>query len=276
MRLLAGLTANLTGDGGGRLAELATAAGIVTQAERLCSDRRSVRRVYGLRVLTQVGAASAAAPPLLDDPDAEVRAAAATWAAGHPEPELAARVVDMLDDDRPLCRFAAKDALLRMGRHAVAPLARRLYENPEGRIEEALAVAASLADPALLAVALAAAADGSSRRRLLAAQACTAIGGAEATGALERMLGDADGAVRATAATGLGQLGDWGAAPALAAALHDASWDVRRAAALSLRGLGAPGTLFLREALEGDDRFAADMARQVLELPLVGKALVAA
>lgn len=274
-RLIAGLTTNMTGDGGARLAELAAAAGVVAEAERLCEHRRAVRRVRGVRVLTQVGAAGTATRALLDDPDTEVRAAAATWAAGHPDEDLGARLVAMLEDERPLCRFAAKDALLRMGHHAVGPLARRLHD-PDGRVEDALEVAAGLADPALLPAALAAAAHGSTRRRVLAAEACTAIGGADAAAALERMLTDVDPAVRAAAARGLGDLRHWTAAAALATALRDSSWDVRRGAALALRTLGAPGELFLREALTNEDRFAADMARQVLGLPHAGKARVAA
>jgi HEAT repeats len=267
VRLIAGLSSQLAGDGGVRLAELAAGAGVVTAAERLCRDRRGVRRVRGLRVLTQVGAASAVAPALLDDRDPEVRAAAATWAAGHPSPELGARLVTMLEDEWPYCRFAAKDALLRMGHDAVAPLARRLREDPDGRVEDALEVAAGLADPALLPAALGAASDESTRRRVLAAEAFTAIGGAEAAAVLERMLADPDPAVRAAAAGGLGHLGHWPAAVALAAALRDPSWDVRRGAGLALSALGAPGELLLREALTDQDRFAADMARQILELP---------
>jgi HEAT repeat protein len=96
---------------------------------------------------------------------------------------------------------------------------------------------------------------------------CTAIGGAEAAAVLQRLLADPDPAARAAAAGGLGHLGHWPAAAALAAALRDPSWDVRRGAGLALSALGAPGELFLREALTDQDRFAADMARQILELP---------
>jgi hypothetical protein len=49
--------------------------------------------------------------------------------------------------------------------------------------------------------------------------------------------------------------------------MRDSAWRVRKEAGLSLRALGAPGTLFLRRALRSDDRFAADMAQQVLDLP---------
>ena len=44
-------------------------------------------------------------------------------------------------------------------------------------------------------------------------------------------------------------------------------WLQRTQGGLALRAIGAPGTLFLRRATKSDDRFAADMAHQVLDLP---------
>jgi hypothetical protein len=44
-------------------------------------------------------------------------------------------------------------------------------------------------------------------------------------------------------------------------------WDVRRAAGLALRATGAPGAILLRWAKDDEERFASDMARQVLDLP---------
>jgi hypothetical protein len=59
----------------------------------------------------------------------------------------------------------------------------------------------------------------------------------------------------------------WQAGSLLSDALRDRTWRVRREAGLALRAIGAAGALFLRRALKGDDRFAADMAQQVLDLP---------
>jgi HEAT repeat protein len=59
----------------------------------------------------------------------------------------------------------------------------------------------------------------------------------------------------------------WQAASQLAESLRDSTWRVRREAGFALRALGAPGALFLRRAIKGNDAFAADMAQQVLDLP---------
>jgi HEAT repeat protein len=85
--------------------------------------------------------------------------------------------------------------------------------------------------------------------------------------ALTERLDDHEQEVRTEAARALGALGHWPAASRLAAALRDPAWIVRRESALSLRALGAPGLLFLRRALCDKDEFAADMARQALDLP---------
>jgi HEAT repeat protein len=80
------------------------------------------------------------------------------------------------------------------------------------------------------------------------------------------MLGDPVPQVRAAAAQSLGKLGYWPAAAHIAPLLRDPSWVVRLEAGQALRTLGAPGILFLRRFLADDDKFAADMARQVLDV----------
>lgn len=64
--------------------------------------------------------------PLLGDRHPEVRAEAAAWACEHPSPHVVDPLVGLLADPHPRCRFTAKDALLRVGGAAVAPVARRL------------------------------------------------------------------------------------------------------------------------------------------------------
>lgn len=264
-RLLVGLRSSVRGAAGDRISAIAAEVGLTARAESACASRRWWRRLEGVRLLTVVGDSDAGVPALLEDVHPEVRAAAATWAGDHPREDLVERLIELLDDDAPMCRFAAKAALLRVGHAAVGPLARQMAGLR--RPEQAMEVAAEIAEPRLLAPALALCEDGPAARRALAARIAGAVGGEQATHALAGLLRDGSPDVRAAAAAALGLLGHWPAAPELADALADPAWTVRRAAALALRSLGAPGLLLLRESLEHPDGFARDIARHVLELP---------
>lgn len=264
--LLAAARRSLSGEARDRLAALAQQTGLTAYARKRCASRRGWRRLQGVRMLTLTGAGSLEDAALMSDPDDEVRAAVATAAADQPRPDVD-RLIAMLDDVAPLCRFAAKSSLVRIGRPVVGPLARRLEASAVGRIDEAMEVAAGVAEARLLPAALALARHRSPRTRSLAASIAGAVGGAQAVEALDRLLQDSDSTVRAAAATGLGKLAHWPSAPQLAAALDDPAWAVRRSSALALRSLGPPGLVILRESLQNPDRFARDMAQQVLELP---------
>jgi len=157
--------------------------------------------------------------------------------------------------------------LLRMGNVIAIPLASFL-ETHSGRSAEAgLRVAESVAVPGFLAPALRHSSADDAGVREAAAKLLGGIAGADAGARLTEMLGDDDSNVRAAAASALGRMKYWQAGTMLAGRLRDQRWRVRREAGLALRALGAAGVLFLRRALKGDDRFAADMAEQVLELP---------
>jgi len=253
--------------GGGhkqRLARIAAEVGLLDKAEQWCSSRRWGTRLRGARVLTLLGGGETVVPLLFDDPRGEVRAQAAQWAGDHPHPDSIDRLLAMLSDPETLCRFTVKDSLLRVEHAAADPLLRYLSR---GATPEALEVAAGIADTRFLGLALECCRSPDARIRSLATALTGSIGGSQATDALTELLRDPDLSVRAAAARGLGKLGYWPAAGALAERLGDPSWDVRKAAALALRALGAPGSLLLRRALSNRDRFASDMAQQVLELP---------
>jgi hypothetical protein len=267
IRLLADLGAALSGDGRERLTALAGDLGLLAWAERRCATRRWWRRLRGVRLLTLVGGGNCSVPALLSDANREVRAAAATWSADHPDPQSIGRLVDLLGDSEPLVRFMAKNALLRIGRASVEPLSARLSHATGRELEGALEVAIGLAEPRLAAAARPLVSDDSARVRSLAATLTAAAGGADAVATVWALLDDPAPAVRAAALEGLGNLGYWPAGPAIADALRDPAWEVRRQAALALRALGAPGLVLLRRALMDDDRYARDMARQLLDLP---------
>ena len=267
IRLFCDLARTLDGARRRALAELAARSGLIARAERWCRRRRWWWRLRGARLLTALGAGGRQVLELFEDRRPEVRAQAAEWASGHPEPEAVTRLLGMLEDDRTLCRFTVKDSLLRLGPVASAHVAGYLAHPRDGSVVEALEVAAGIADARFLEPALLQAQSDAPATRARAAALLGAIGGERATERLAELVGDDDPAVRAAAATALGRLGHWPASAALYERLGDRAWDVRRAAALSLRRLGPAGMLMLRRATEHPDAFGRDMARQVLDLP---------
>lgn len=264
-RLVLGLAPSLQGDRRSRLHRVARESGVAERAERLARSRWWSRRLYGARLLTASGSDAEVVRSLVRDPVPLIRAQAAEWVGVQGEVSMVEDLIDMLDDPAAICRFAAQDALLRMGGGAVEPLAAHLDTRSGRAAVAALEVAVGLADPALLPVALRLCAAPDAPARALAVRLVGALGG---SGGIEVALGltsDPSPDVRAAAAEALGRLGHWPAAPRLAGLLGDPSWDVRRAAGLTLDDLGPPGELVLRRALSSDDPFVADMARLVLD-----------
>lgn len=234
-----------------------------------CRSRRWWRRLRGVRTLTLLRTDEPDLTWMLADRNADVRAEVAAWVAAHPTPERVVRLIDMLDDRDAGCRWAAQDALLRVGGGAARPLADHLAAGPQ-RSVEALRVAAGLGDPVLLTAALEGCADPRAEVRVVAVAAATAIGGERAAEVLRGLLVDPEPRVRAAAATGLGTLEHWSAQTDLAEALHDPAWEVRRAAAGSLEVLGPVGRLRLRRATENPDPRAVEIATHLLDLAGVG------
>ncbi len=249
------------------LTEIAASLGLVRHAAGLCRSRWWWRRLHGARVLTIVGADDAIMTTLLRDPHVEVRSQAAEWAADHPTPEVIAALLEMLSDASGLCRFTVQDSLLRIGRTVVEPLADFLETHAGRQATAALMVSTGIADQRLLPCALSHCRDADESTRAAAVEVLGTLGGDEALACLLEALQDSSAPVRATAARALGSLKHWPAAPRVVELLRDRAWEVRRDAGLALREFGAPGVLMLRRALHDGDRFAADMARQVLGAP---------
>jgi hypothetical protein len=267
IRLVSELARQVDGAQRRRLAGLADALGLVALAEGWCRRRRWWLRLRGARLLSALDTGNGAVVlALFADPRAEVRAQAAEWAAQQPGDGPIGHLLELLDDPRPVCRFAVKDALLRHGFAAEEPIARYLARS-EPRPHEALEVAAGIAGPRFLPAGMRYAGAEDPAVRARAAVLLGGIGGAEAVARLTALLGDDEADVRAAAATALGRLAHWPAAGALSERLADPAWAVRRAAGLALRDIGAPGLLLLRRSLTMPDRFGRDMARQILDLP---------
>lgn len=250
-----------------RLTQIAAEVGLIAAAERWCGSRRWGQRLRGSRLLTLLGGGQGVVPALMDDPRPEVRAQAAQWVGSHPKGASIDRLLEMLSDPETLCRFTVKDALLRVGRPAIEPLLGHLSASSGTQAAEALELAAGIADSRFLQPALELCRSPHAATRARAANLAGSIGGSQATVALMALLRDPDADVRSVAAAALGRLQHWPAAGALAESLRDPAWTVRQAAALALRAFGAAGILLLRKALDADDVFAREMARQVLNLP---------
>ena len=258
---------SVSGTGKERLRFVAQQVGVVDRARLLCEHRWWTRRLRGARILSRLDVPDPLVHKLLADPKPAVRAQAAEWAASQPSVEVISSMLELLADPATQARFAVQNALLRMGNVIAGPLSAFL-ETHSGRAAEAgLRVAESVAATSFLPAALRHSHAEDAGVREAAAKLLGGIAGAEAGARLMEMLSDDDAKVRAAAASALGRMHYWQAATLLAERLRDQRWNVRREAGLALRALGAAGTLFLRRALKGDDRFAADMAEQVLELP---------
>jgi HEAT repeat protein len=265
--LFVDLAPSLSGVQRQRITALALELGLLARAATHCRSRLWWRRLQSVRLFTLLGGAEEAVLPLFQDRYAIIRAQAALWAVDAPRPAVLAALLDLLGDASGLCRFTAQDTLLRLGRGVAEPLARALPTLAGRQLEAALTVAVGLAEPRFLAPALTLCTHASPRVRAQAATLCGALGGTQGVQELLDLLTDPVPEVRAAAAHALGKLGHWPAASHLAPLLRDHAWIVRRDAGLALRALGAPGLLYLRRSLTDIDHFAADMARQVLDLP---------
>ena len=261
------ISRNVSGTGKERLRFIAEKVGVVDRARKLCEHKRWTRRLRGARILSRLDVPDPLVQNLLADPHPAVRAQAAEWAAAQPSPEVISAMLVLLADPATQARFAVQNALLRMGGVIAGPLAEFL-ETHSGRAAEAgLRVAESVAEPSFAPAAQRLSGADDIGIRVAAAKLLGAIGDAAAGERLTALLHDTESQVRAAAAQALGRMQHWQAGSLLSECLRDSSWRVRKESALALRAIGAPGALFLRRALKGGDRFAADMAQQVLDLP---------
>jgi hypothetical protein len=267
VRLFTELVPSLAGQRREQLARLAGDIGLIPAAERMAAARDWRDRLHGVRLLAAVGGGGAVVPPLLDDPHPAVRAEAVEWAGSHPTPDLVDQLVRLLPRTDRYGGFVVRDSLLRVGAAVIEPLARYLAKHSGRHAEPALDVAAGVPDVRFAAAALRLCRDPLPHVRARAAALAGAVGSEEAVGVLQLLVNDEDAEVRAAAAAALGRLGHWPSAPVIAPLLRDRAWIVRSQTALALRGLGSPGLLYLRRGLGDEDPFAADISRQVLDLP---------
>ena len=271
IRLFSQIIPNLKGSRRNALTRLAGDIGLTDWAERLCSSHFWWRRLRGICLLTLLGGGEDVVPGFLNDPHPAVRCQAVEWATDHPTTPVIDSLLEMLDNRRDPARFSIQDSLLRMGYPAAEPIREALNSstesNPTRNLVGVLEVAIGLASPQFLAPALGLCGNREPTVRTLAAKLLGALGGGDAAKVLTGMLSDQDPQVRQAAAAALGNLGHWPAATPVAKLLQDPVWAVRREAGLALRNFGAPGHLILRRSLSEESAPAAEMAKQVLDIP---------
>lgn len=250
-------------------------------------SRRPTTRALAALLLTRPGTAAAVeeVAPLLADPDPDVRLVACSGLARAATPRAAEAliwglVVDVLPPERIIERLGAPwavETILTALRDGPSPVWSLESEMPPGgpraELAASLARALGIAGDSRAAPALAALLDGDSVEiRISAARALGRVGGSPCVPALVAALSSDDWPVRAQAAKSLGSLGAVAALEPLEACLSDRAWWVRANAAGALRALGEPGIEVLRSAVEHEDRYAADRAREQLALDAVIKA----
>jgi HEAT repeats len=250
-----------------RLNALVRETGIWTRAIGWAVSGLWSRRLRAARLFALFGSgAEGRGEPLLDDPRPDVRAQASEWAGEYPTPGRTDRLVRMLTDRDPRCRFAAREALINSGRAAVPSIRERLEAKDGESLPDLLAVAAALAVPEFLPPGIELCGSPDPAIRAAAAALAGSIGGPDAVAALSDLLRDPAPRVRIAAVQGLGRLGHWQAAGTVAELLEDEGWMVRRAAALALDRMGPTGSLLLNRAAREGSPATADTVRYALGL----------
>jgi HEAT repeat protein len=271
----------LSGTQIGAIRSAAEGSALFSSLSGKLKSRRPTTRARAALLLTRPGIPAVVEQivPLLGDPDPDVRLVACSGLARAATPRAAelliwALMAHLLPPERIIERLGAPWAVetiistLEEGPSAVADVLAGITPcGDEVELDASLARALGLARDPRAATALAALLDTDSTEvRISAARALGLVGGAACVPALIAALAAEDWPVRAQAAKSLGVLGAADAVEPLEGCLSDRAWWVRANAARALRELGEPGIEALRRTLEHDDRYAADRAREQLEL----------
>lgn len=230
-------------------------------------SRRAITRARAAFLLSRPGSAAQVEriAPLLRDPDPDVRLVACSGLGRA----ATTRAAEVLIEGLEAGTVAPERIIERLGEPwAVDAIVAALAEGSPGEAD--LARALGLAGDPRAAVPLAELLDSDSVEvRISAARSLGRVGGPACVPALIAALSSEVWAVRAQAAKSLGALGAVSAIEPLEHCLSDQAWWVRANAARALRELGEPGIEALRRAVEHQDRYAADRAREQLALHAV-------
>ncbi len=259
------LAPSVSGSSRTALVSLGDRIGIVDRARKGIRSRRWSTRLYSARVLTAFGVDCPTMYGLLIDRSPEVRAQTAAWCVAVQNPVGTEHLIRLLGDVDGQCRFAAQDALIRIGLPASEALISALADADEDVKARILEIAAATGDDRYSGKALELLAHPSHTIRALAAAALASTGSRSAGPVLVALLDDRSDDVVLAAAAGLGKLAFWAGAAAVELLLSHPSWEIRRQAGMTLLTFGAPGTILLRVDAAGMGP-AAEMALQSLQL----------
>lgn len=248
-----------------RLLDIIGATTARQRIRRMSTSRLWTRRVRAARLSLILPDADDVTKRLLADPRSPVRAAVIESFGVDRIARFAPELIELLEDRSKSVRFTAQQALLRGDGRLVAPVAKALPDLRGDSVERGLEVASNLRDPRLLSVIRQHVDSPNPRERRLVAKATPFGVPDRQLYFLVTLLGDDDPGVRIAAIESIARLrADW-LAGRLGLAMTDQSWEVRRAAGAALARLDSVGLLVLRRTLDGEDPYAHDMARQVLD-----------
>jgi len=259
------LAPSVSGTSRSVLVNLGEKIGVLGRARTGVRRRRWFSRLYAARVLAAFGVESEHLCTLLTDRSPDVRAQAAAWSVIAPTPQAVENLIALLDDADGLCRFAAEDALIRIGLPSTEALLDALEVAEEEIAGRILKIAAATGDERFYPRAMAFTTHHSPHTRAMAAAVLARTGDPSAGPALVAMLDDPSNDVVLAAAAALARLAYWPGAADVEPLLSHSSWDTRKQAAMTLLALGAPGALLLGVNARAAGP-AAEMATQALQL----------
>ena len=269
------LAPSVNGSSRSVLVNLGEKIGVLKRARTGVKRHRWFTRLYSARVLTAFGVESEHQCTLLTDRSPNVRAQAAAWSVIAPTPQAVEQLIGLLEDADGLCRFAAQDALIRIGLPGTEALLGALEGAEAESAGRILTVAAATGDERFAHRAMELTADGCPTTRALAAAVLARTGNPSAGPTLVAMLDDPSDDVVLSAGAAIARLAYWPGAAEVEDLLGHPSWEVRKQAGMTLLALGAPGTILLGVTAKGAGP-AADMANQALQLrSLAGEVLAA-
>jgi hypothetical protein len=249
------------------LRSLARVIGLQDYAVRLTESHDWWKRLSGARLLTLLDAEPEMILPLLRDERSAVRVQVTQYIAQHPTPEGIDALMRLLSSNDPAARFAAKDALMRLGAEAAPTIISRLRNPQDPQMLPMMEIAAVTATHAYMDAAAANLDNPDPRVRRLVAKLLRNVGGPVAADYHVRILRDPAERLREVVVEAIGFLNHWTASPAVAKLLDDPASRVRLAAARALDCLGPTGELLLRRAkLKGSENASA-AARRILDDP---------